>query len=271
MFESLLRLKDFEKRPGRMFVWMFAWSVLITSISIFISSQVSVRSVSSGFIFDTSGLFAVLFIIIPSSYFMVKLIKREERIEEKDIEEFHKRSFWDRHLIYIILLLVFFAGVTLTFAVWQFFLDPNFFQIQNMVIKQIQGTTGALTKGSLLDFSRILTNNFQVMIFAFMFSLFFGAGAIFILVWNASILGIVIGRMSETLLHIPWEGSGFVMHGLFEIGGYIIAGLAGSIISAAVLRKNGSAVLKAIFIDSLKLLALAIICIVAGAFIEVYF
>ncbi|MCK4497068.1 MAG: stage II sporulation protein M [Candidatus Aenigmarchaeota archaeon] len=270
MFESILGFRDFDKRPERMFLWMFVWAVMITSIAIFIASQVSVRFVLGGTLFDTSGIFSVLFVIIPSAYWMTVLIKREETIEEKDIEDFHKKSFWEKHFIHLLLFLVFFAGVTIAFAAWHFFLDPNFFQVQETVINRIQGASGALTKGSFVDFERIFANNFQVMLFAFLFSLFFGAGAVFILVWNASILGVAIARISETVWHIPGAGSLFLTHGILEIGGYIVAGLAGSIISAAVLRKNRSAVLKTILFDSFKLLALAIVLIVVGAFVEVY-
>lgn len=270
MFESIIGFEDFDKKPERMFLRMFAWSVAISSIAIFIASQVSVRIGMSGVVFDTSGLFSVLFVIIPSAYYMTVLIKREERIEEKDIENFHRKSFWDKHFMHIILLLVFFTGVTLTFATWHFFVDPNFFQIQQQVINSIQGTSGALTKGSFLDFERILANNAQVMVFAFLFSLFFGAGAVFIIVWNASILGVAIAKISETIWHIPGTSSIFVAHGVLEIGAYIVAGLAGSIISAAVLRNNKKAVLRIILVDSMKLLVLAIVLIAAGAFVEVY-
>lgn len=270
MFESILGFQDLDKKPERMFLWMFGWSIVITSIAIFIASQVSVRIAMGGTIFDTSGLFAVMFVIIPSAYYMTVLIKREERIEEKDIEKFHKKSFWEKHFVHIVLLLVFFVGVTLTFAVWHFFVDPNFFQIQQQVISSIQGTSGAFTKGSFLDFERILANNTQVMVFAFLFSLFFGAGAVFIIVWNASILGVAIAKISESIWHIPGTSSIFVAHGVLEIGAYIVAGLAGSIISAAVLRNNKKAVLKVILLDSMKLLILAIVLVVLGAFVEVY-
>ncbi len=270
MLESLLRIRDIEKNPLRMFLLMFVWALVLSSIGIFIASQVSVRFVIGGALVDTSGIFSVLFIIIPSAYYMTSLIKREERVEEKSIEESHRKSFWEKHFIHIVLLLIFFAGVTIAFSIWYFFLDPGFFQVQEMVINRIQGVSGALTKGSFLDFERIFANNFQVMLFAFLFSLFFGAGAVFIIVWNASILGIAIARLCESVWHIPGVGSMFVTHGVLEIGGYIVAGLAGSIISAAVLKKNRSAVLKAIMFDSAKLLALAVVLILMGAFVEVY-
>jgi uncharacterized membrane protein SpoIIM required for sporulation len=170
----------------------------------------------------------------------------------------------------MLLMLVFFAGVTLAFAVWYFFLHSGFFQIQEVVINRIQGAAGALTKGSYSDFSRIFANNFQVMLFAFLFSLFFGAGAVFILVWNASILGVAIARISETVWHIPVSGTLFIAHGTLEIGGYIVAGLAGSIISACIIRRNRPDVIRAIMFDSLKLLALAIVLVLVGAYIEVY-
>lgn len=270
MLESILGFRDFDKRPERMFFWVFVWSVVITSIAIFIASQVSVRIVIDGVLFDTSGLFAVIFVIIPSAYFITVLIKREERIEEEDICKFHKCRFWDKHFTHIIMFLVFFVGVTLTFAIWYFFVDPNFFMIQSEVINRIQGVSGALTKGSFADFNRILVNNFQVMMFAFVFSLLFGAGAVFILVWNASILGVAIGKISGTIWQIPGSGTLFIAHGIFEIGAYIVAGLAGSIISAAVLRKNKWDVLKIILIDAFLLMTLAFVLVLIGAFIEVY-
>jgi uncharacterized membrane protein SpoIIM required for sporulation len=219
---------------------------------------------------NLSGIFAVLFVIIPSAYYMTMWIKREEEIEEREIRSHHKRDFWARHGGYIMIYLFFFAGLTIAFSVWSFALPGDFFQVQSSKINQIQGVTGALTHGDFGSFTRILSNNAQVMVFAFLFSLFFGAGAVFIIAWNASILGVYISQLSRHVLEIPWWGMFFLPHGIPEIGGYLFAGLAGGIISAAILKKNDRKVLRIIVLDAMMILAVAVVMIVAGAAIEVY-
>jgi stage II sporulation protein M len=167
---------------------------------------------------------------------------------------------------------LFFIGITLTFAVWSFVLPQDFFQVQNSKIDQIQGSIveGDYIRGDFGSFSLIVQNNLQVMLFAFIFSLIFGAGAIFIITWNASILGIAITRGSTYLHEIPIVGLGYLPHGIPEILAYLCAGLAGGIISAAVIRKHDNRVLKAIMLDSAKILLLAIVLILIAGGIEVY-
>jgi uncharacterized membrane protein SpoIIM required for sporulation len=110
----------------------------------------------------------------------------------------------------------------------------------------------------------------QVMFFSFLFSLVFGAGAIFIIVWNASILGVYIGQLAEALWHIPIVGLSFLPHGIPEIGAYLCAGLAGGIVSAMLLRKNTKHVKEVVLFDCAKLLMLGTFLVFIAAAIEVY-
>ena len=266
MFESILSIEEVEKKPWLMFVW----AVVLASIAVLIAGQISYKVPVAGQWLNLSGLFSVMFVIIPSAYYLTQWIKREERLEENDIKKHHKIDFWGRHGNYIMIYLFFFAGLTLAFSVWAFALPGDFFQVQSSKINQIQGVTGALTHADFGSFVRILSNNLQVTSFAFLFSLFFGAGAVFIITWNASILGVYISQLSRHVLEIPWWGLFFLPHGIPEIGGYLFAGLAGGIISAAILRKNDKKVLRIIVLDAMKLLVVAVAMIVAGAAIEVY-
>ena len=109
-----------------------------------------------------------------------------------------------------------------------------------------------------------------MLFIAFVFALIFGAGAVFVIVWNASVLGVFIGSYSKSLWEIPIVGLSFLPHGIPEIGAYLLAGLAGGLISAAVLRKNPRAVTEAIVWDAGKLLALAVILVFIGAVVEVF-
>lgn len=266
MLESLISFKEINDRPYIMAVWSF----IICTIAVLISSQIplSVPGTNTGFL-------TVLFIIIPSVYFITSLIKREERMEEQMVNH-HTGKFWERHGKDIFILLFFFAGLTAAFAVWSLALPQSFFGAQITKINEIQTVSGQLTgqvTGNALGvdaFNRILYNNLQVMLFSFVFSFIFGAGAIFIICWNASVLGVYVGQLSKFIWNIPLVSLYFLPHGLFEIGGYVVAGLAGGLISAAVIRKNKTHILKVIIFDCMKLLALAVVLVVIGAGLEVW-
>lgn len=278
MLESLVNLKLVGKKPWLVGLWAFA----ISSIAILFSNQIYSQIRVSGISVNIAGIFAVLFTIIPSIYFVTLLIKSEERLEEKDIETHYKRGFLERHERDILILLFYFLGLTMSFAVWSLVLQPEFFTIQLSTICNINpGLCGELSAtGSITGFAgsqaagnflTYFTNNIQVMIFAFIFSIVFGAGAIFIIVWNASILGVAIGSLSKSIMEIPLYGLSYLPHGLPEIAGYICAGLAGGIISAAIIRgHHRRGVFRIILFDSIKILILGIALILVGALIEAW-
>lgn len=248
MIESLLSLEEMQKRP----YLAFLWAVLINSVAILLTSNFqSLQGVGFGF-------FAVLFTIIPSVFFITLLIKNEEKRDEEG------ENFWDNHGPDLVLLLMFFFGMTISFAAWSFALPDDTFTTQITKINEIRGT-GAVTQAGA--FSAILSNNLQVMTVSFILSLVFGAGAIFIIVWNASVLGVYIGQISKSFYHIPVVSLGFLPHGIPEIAGYLVAGLAGGILSVAILRK---AKMRPVLFDSVKLLLLGVLLLVFAAGVEVY-
>jgi len=270
MLESLMSIDEIKEKP----YLMFFWALIIGSIAVIISIQVAFQMSVAGISVNLSGLFAVIFSIIPSSYFITLLINREEEIEEEEIERHITKGLWARHEKDILILLFYFAGLTISFAVWTTILPVDFFQVQVSKINEIRGiVTGRVigyASNPFLNFMVILVNNLQVMFFAFLFSFIFGAGAVFILVWNASILGVYIGQLSKVLWQIPVVSLSFLPHGIPEIAGYVAAALAGGLVSAAILRKNKTRVLKIVIIDSLKILLLAVGLIFLGAAIEAY-
>jgi uncharacterized membrane protein SpoIIM required for sporulation len=269
MLESLVKYGDIEKHP-----WItFLWALLISSVGVLFSIQLSYQIQVSGNLINLTGLFSVIFTIIPSVYFLTMFIKKQESMDEKDIEKHYEKGFWMRHDKDVLIFLFYFFGLTFSFAFWSFMLPAGTFQIQTMKIQEIRVLAGNVLAGSaassdLLSFTRVLLNNLQVMSFAFIFSLLFGAGAVFIVVWNASILGVYIGRLSESLFHIPGVSLSFLPHGIPEIAGYILAGLAGGIISAAIIRGHKKDIVVSIILDAFKLLGLALLFVFLGALIE---
>lgn len=271
MLESLIKYNDIEKRP----YITFLWAMLISSVGILFSIQLSYKIQVSGNVLNLTGLFSVIFTIIPSVYFLTMFIKKQERMDEKDIARHYEKGFWVRHDKDILIFLFYFFGLTFSYAFWGYSLPAGTFQIQTMKIQEIRVLAGNVLAGSassteMLSFTRVFLNNIQVMSFAFIFSLLFGAGAVFIVVWNASILGVYIGRLSESLFHIPFQSLSFLPHGIPEIAGYLMAGLAGGIISAAIIRGHKMEIVMVVILDALKLLGLALLFILLGAMIETF-
>jgi uncharacterized membrane protein SpoIIM required for sporulation len=271
MLESLVSFKDIDEKP----YLMAAWSFIICCIAVLISSQIPLAIPGTN-----SGFLVVLFTIIPSVYFITYLIKKEEQMEEKMVNHNHTIKFWQRHEKDITILIFYFVGLTLAFSLWTVLMPQTFFDAQLTKINEIQTITGQIVTGDATatmaaispveSFYRIFYNNTQVMLFSFLFSFIFGAGAIFIIAWNASVLGVYIGQLSKHVWQIPVVSLSFIPHGIFEIGGYLAAGLAGGILSAAIIRKNDARVLRIIAFDCVKILVLAIALVAVGAGIEVW-
>ena len=118
-----------------------------------------------------------------------------------------------------------------------------------------------------------------MIVFCLVFSFIYGAGAIFILTWNASVIATAMGNLIKSqLANITSVSSYFTIaaisffrymtHGIFEIAAYFIAGLAGGIISIAVIKHklNNN---KVIF-DATELIVLSIAILAIASVIEVY-
>ena len=126
------------------------------------------------------------------------------------------------------------------------------------------------------------------MFFSFIFAFFYGAGAVFILAWNAAVVGTAIGSFARGAIasvanELGLVGVGgylsayslglmrYLTHGWLEILAYFTAALAGGIISLAIMRHGvGSPGFRRTLVDTLDLAAISIMMLVAAAGIEVY-
>ena len=121
-----------------------------------------------------------------------------------------------------------------------------------------------------------------------MFSFIYGAGAIFILTWNASVVSVAMGNTIRTLLSKYAAEAGaitisqyfsafslgilrYIVHGIPEIGAYFIMGLAGGMISMAVIKHEFlSTKFKAILLDSLFLVLISVGLLIVAALLETF-
>jgi uncharacterized membrane protein SpoIIM required for sporulation len=279
MLESIVNPKSVERGPWKMFfVGLIYGALSIILVKWFFSGDI-VLSKFSGMIVVT---FCVMF-SLPYMYFMIK------QEEEEDEQAEGLLSVWKIHSDAIYGFMWLFLGFILAFSIlYMVFQDSNLFnaQIETYCMINSPGniedcvarydftqkitTTGAATKE--MRFLSIIENNVYVMIFTLIFSLIFGAGAIFVLAWNASVIAAAIGIFTKYQISgIPMGVLRYMIHGFPEIAAYFITALAGGIFGVGAIR-NGIKSQKFFRVveNTIILLFIAIIILIVAAVIEVY-
>jgi uncharacterized membrane protein SpoIIM required for sporulation len=166
-------------------------------------------------------------------------------------------------------------------------LDDNV-EIKNLNNQLLTGNYLSTSNNSINILFQIITNNLVVIFVCFLFSFLFGFGSIFILSWNASVMGTAIGLIVkeslskigslfgfEKIFHyfniISVSFFSFFIHGFFEIMGYFVAGLAGGILSVAAIKHDfRTKKYKKILNDSFILFLSSLLLIILAGLIEVY-
>jgi len=244
---------------------------------IFIGIFYSSLSILLGlWIFKDHASLAIIFLTTLSCLYVVQgAIKMEEKKENNWNSE-----FWilKQHKPIAVLILSLFIGFTISSALWTFFLPAEItstvFELQSNSIEQIKLITGnAISPASSIV--QIFTNNLNIVLISLVFALLFGAGVIYILAWNASVMGFVIGTISrETfgLAALPLAFAKYFIHGIPEILAYILASIAGGILYFAFIKGDltNKNKIKRIAIDIISLLAISVLLLIIAAVLEVY-
>ena len=278
MLESLINPKRVEKGAWKMlFVGLLYGSLSLLLVHWFFARDAVLS--------QYSGILVVTFCVMFSLPFMYFIIKQEEE-EDEEVEGFLK--VWETHKDAIFALMWLFLGFVLAFTFWYILLQNSTLfnaqietycminspgNIENCVSEYAlseSGISGGATKE--LRFLSIMENNIYVMIFTLIFSLIFGAGAIFILAWNASVIAAAIGVFTQyRLSEIPIGIARYMIHGFPEIAAYFITALAGGMFGFGVIKHG---IRNRHFVRVLEnvalLLFLAIIILIVAAVIEVY-
>lgn len=283
MLEAIINPKSAEKRPWKMFfIGLVYASLSLLLVKWFFSGD----AVLSKF----SGLIVVTFCVMFSLPFMYRMIKREEAEDER-IEGFFDVWHVHRDVIYSFMWL--FLGFVIAFSFWYIVIgNSTMFNAQLETYCMINsggdiagcvkeygitgdylGLTGNMAnEGGVWRFLSILENNVYVMIFTLVFSLIFGAGAIFILAWNATVIASAIGIFTKyQISSIPLGLGRYMIHGLPEITAYFVTALAGGIFGVGILRHglDGKKLYRVIG-NVIILLFIAILILVVAAVVEVY-
>ena len=279
MLEDIIHPKRTQKGPWKMFfIGLIYASLSLILVHWFFSQDPDLSK--------ASGMMVVLFLMMFSLPYMYFIIRKEEK-EDETVEGF--KGVWNAHKDALYAFMWLFLGFVIAFSFWYIVLqDGNLLNFQLQTYCRINSPTDInacveqyimgsdKVSGAVLKETRLLSiieNNVYVMIFTLIFSLIFGAGAIFILIWNASVIAAAIGIFTKySWQEIPLGIGRYMIHGLPEIGAYFVAALAGGIFGVGILRHGiKDERFYKVLQHSIILLFIAIILIILGGIIEVYF
>lgn len=275
----LLSPKKAERRSWELFfVGLFYASVSIGLVN-WIFSQDPVLN-------KYSGILVVTFTVMFSLPFMYYIIKHEE---EKNLKFEGAFRLLGEHSKALKSFMFLFLGFVVAFSFWYIVLSStesfraqietyclinrpgNYNEcVEQYGVKSAIKTTAFVTAREKVFM--IFSNNIYVLIFTLVFSLVFGAGAIFILAWNASVIAAAVGIFTRSeLKNLPFGIMRYMIHGIPEIGAYFIGALAGGILSIAIIKHEtrGDRFWK-IIQDSLNLIIVAVIILFLAALVEVF-
>jgi len=256
VLERLISLRTAVRNPLAMMIvgGLVSLSCLIISFLVFSESV---------------GVFTTFLITITMTPFMVNLLRWEEEETEQEIAKRKDMNFLSRHKDVLMIYVAFFVGMILSLSLAYIALPSE--TVEQIFSDQINEIN--LIRGQFLSmglFQRIVLNNISVLLISFLFSFLFGAGAIFILSWNASVLSTAIGLATKAIggVHgFPLAVLVFFPHGSLEILAYFIGAIAGGIVSAAVARSRSKHFWDVVK-DGLKLVAVAMVLLLIAGVIE---
>jgi uncharacterized membrane protein SpoIIM required for sporulation len=277
MLEMILSPRKAEKYSWGMFLIGLFYSALSVLLVRFFFARDMVMAKHMGILIVT---FTVMF-CIPFVYFLFKVEERKDLVYKGIFRVFksHKKG--------VIALMFLFIGLLIGYSIMYIGLDKQNFAAQietycsinrpsnfdscvNQYVFENSKITGNFASAD--RFLAIFSNNVYVLIFTIVFSLIFGAGGIFILAWNASVIAAAIGIYTKSQLNQLFIGlSRYMIHGIPEIAAYFLGLVAGGILSVAIIRGDYKGdKFWDIIQDVLNLVIAAVIILVIAGVIEVY-
>ncbi|MBN2014676.1 MAG: stage II sporulation protein M [Candidatus Altiarchaeota archaeon] len=285
VLESVIIPSSMEKTPKSMLYVGFTYATIGLLLAYWIFGSYS----------SLSGVFITSMPLVVIIYNVLKLEERKD--EEFCIYERYgrplKRTFLIKQHGYALSMFMFlFIGMVMAYSLWSTILPENMIdRLFGSQIETIRIINPSIPTADFVDpnnpLLNILYNNFKVLMFCILFSFLYGSGAIFILTWNASVLGVAVGsiirnslvnytHLSRSSFLYNYLGSfsisfSFAIHGIPEIAAYFLGSLGGGIISVAVVNhKLGSQEFRSIVIDSIDLILLSAAILLLAGIIEIY-
>jgi uncharacterized membrane protein SpoIIM required for sporulation len=221
---------------------------------------------------DHVSILAVVFASIPLVYPLTRNFLEDEKNGRPHIDEvFQYSSLFAGEVIAFFILAFVVAPESLSIQISQFAPELQAMGIETISGSSVAGITGLATSGSA--FLSIFLHNLLVFTVILIVSALVSSSGAFILTWNASVLGVFMGilaRNLEGMQILTGNGSvptplAYIPHATLEMAGFIVAGITGSLISAAIYREHFT---RETWIDYMKMVGIGVGLVVIAAFME---
>lgn len=211
----------------------------------------------------------------------------------------YSESFFVRHKTLFLEITYFFLGIFTAFVFLFFLLGPTtkevVFSTQLHEIEGVanlrQSITGQISETKLANennftkvFKIVLVNNLNVVLRAAVLSFFYGAGALFLIAWNASILATVISSdifanaglilssplgIFNAILQSFINLLGYIPHGFPEMLAYFVISFAGAMFARDLMKGLFTTEFRwKVIVDLLFMISLSLFLLIIGALIE---
>ena len=260
VLEYIFKVDVVEKRP-----WIsFFYGIFFTFVGWIFSIFLFPDNIS------LSMIFLITMLLIPS---LMKLLSHEESLEKKH----GMKNFFKNHKDVIEVYLFTFLGVFFAYLIISLISVASVFDFQDSFLDSFDQDYESFFAGKVQEpfqmFQGVLTNNIVFLVICFLLSFFYGASAIFLIILNASVFARFVSFLfnntdligsSRTLMF-------FFFHMIPEVSGFLLAAIAGGVVSKAVVKEfNDKKALKNVIKDATLLLIFACVLIILGALIESY-
>lgn len=284
VLESILTSKQAEKHP----IFLVFYAIIASSIGLW----------TSYYIFpESSSIVSLAFLTVAFTPLIHHTLVHEEKEEASHEHKGLAKILFVRHLTIIQMFSWFFIGLIISYSLWYATMPQEakslVFKEQEKTLEGIRqlkekttgnaiGAKGPCTKNAFCWAELIFSNNATVLLLSILFSFVFGAGAVFLIAWQASVIGTLIGQNLIAIAGAQGSNTtiayatglitgmaGLAPHGIPEALGYFIGATAGGIISAAISkRKTSLHEIKIIAQDAIVLTIIAFALLLLGAWIE---
>jgi len=233
--------------------------------------------VASFFIFSSAiSIVMIAFSSLLMLPYVMKVLEPEKKKKKKSSLRHIQKDIWSLKSWYrvfqehdkVVLFYIFlFFGMALEYTLLFALLPPGISDAAFSQQLEFLGPAGSLFNAGL--FWKIIENNIQILLICFAFSIFYGAGSIFVLNYNASIVGVIYGMGIKTMI---WGGSAgvfanpliFLPHTILEVLAYLLAAMGGGILSK---DPNDPEIQK----DTMIIFLISLLIVFLAGFVEVTF
>jgi uncharacterized membrane protein SpoIIM required for sporulation len=288
VLEYLLSPQEAEKRPWELVLIAFVF------VSLGVLTQLLIPALQGS---------VIIFALIPSIPIFYLVLMSDEAHEERysrmkrEIEEWKgvlravkddelKKlphfALWHRlkriysvHRSMIHLFGFYFIGAVLAYTFWFAVLPSQAsYELYYPQLQEIRTLSSSVLSSQAFSQEAVeflFYHNLQVFVLMFLFSVLYGIGALYLLLWNASIIGAVVGEkiLRDGIFGVVTGFLGLIPHGIFELSSYFVVALAGGVLSVSIARSSYKKPFFKYLVEDVALLTLvALVLLAIGALIE---